>query len=51
MKAILDFIGNNWFKLALLVFLFLFLWILKNGLDVDITGWIENDNPGLPRLR
>ena len=49
MKALLNFITRNWFKIALLVFLFLFLWILKNGLDLDIniSGWIENEYPGL----
>ena len=35
--------------MVLLIFLFLFLWILKEGLDLDIniSGWIENEYPEL----
>lgn len=48
MKKMLNFIISNWFKIILLVFLFLFSQILKNGLDLDIniSGWIEDEYPG-----
>jgi hypothetical protein len=47
MKTILDFIRENWFKLALLAFL---LWILINGLNINISGQIENYTSSLPHF-
>lgn len=55
---------ENWFKLALLIAIFWFLWLLQNGIEIirggtkgsieiNHSGWIENEYnpfPGLPRL-
>lgn len=47
------FLTQNWFKLALLVTIFWFLLILRNGIEInykgeiDHSGWIENERPGL----
>ena len=56
MKKLLNFIKNNWFKLALLIAIFWFFLMLQNGIEIDIdidhSGYIKDSFglPGLPSL-
>ena len=62
----MNWIKENWLKLALLVVIFWFIWILQNGIEIEInhkgtidfdldhSGYIEDEYslaPGLPKLR
>ena len=56
-KQLFKFVKENWFKIALLIAIFWFLCTLNSGININIeidhTGWIENESPwpaGLPRL-
>lgn len=62
-EKIINWLKENWFKLAVLIAIFWFLLLLQNGIDVykgrgsfdidiDHRGYIENENPfGLPLLK
>lgn len=44
-KRFINFIRNNWFKLAIIILFAWFIWTLGH-LTIQHRGWIENEAPG-----